>query len=153
LAFAASQTKVRRTRRTRKVIILARFFIGVPVAFFGVEHFLHPQFAPGVPLPKVTPTWFPTHLLWSYLTGAVFVAASLCLIVNKEARLAATWLGLMILVLVLVVYVPVVVRAPPDIAGGLNYLVDTMLLSGSVLAFAQSQPGRSVSQALLAEEH
>jgi hypothetical protein len=25
------------------------------MVFFGVEHFLHPEFAPGVPLPKLMP--------------------------------------------------------------------------------------------------
>jgi hypothetical protein len=58
---------------------------------------------------------------------------------NKKPRLAATWLGLMILLLVFVVYVTVVVANPSDIGGGLNYLVDTLLLSGSALAFAGSQ--------------
>jgi len=144
LAFAATQTEAWRTQGTHKVITFARLFIAIPIAFFGVEHFLHPEFAPGVPLSKLTPSWIPAHLLWGYLTGAVFTATGLCLIVNKEARLAATWLGLMIFLLVLVVYVPVVVANPSDIGGGLNYLVDTLLLSGSALALAASQHGELV---------
>jgi hypothetical protein len=61
------------------------------------------------------------------------------LITNKKAGLAATWLGLVILLLVLAVYLPIVVAIPSDIGNGLNYLADTWLLGGSVLAFAQAQ--------------
>jgi hypothetical protein len=53
--------------------------------------------------------------------------------------LAATWLGIVILLLVVVLYLPIVVGSPSDIGNGLNYLMDTLLLSGSVLAFAQTQ--------------
>jgi hypothetical protein len=65
------------------------------------------------------------------------------LIINKEARLAATWLGIVIVLLVFVVYLPIVLGNPSDIGNGLNYLMDTLLLSGSVLALAQAQRGDS----------
>ena len=120
LCFAATQTEIWRTRGRHKVISLARLFIGIPIAVLGVEHFLHPEFAPGVPLSRLTPTWIPAHLLWGYLTGTVIVATGLCLIANKEARLATTWLGVMILLLVLLVYVPIVVANPSDIGNGLT---------------------------------
>lgn len=144
LAFAATQTEACTTQSTLKVITLARFFIGFPILFFGAEHFLHPEFTPGVPLKMLTPLWIPGHLLWAYLTAAVFVVTGLALIFNKEPRWAATWLGLMILLLVLALYVPIVIAKPSAIGNGLNSLVDTLLLSGSALCFAGSQPGRSV---------
>jgi hypothetical protein len=111
----------------------------VPITFLGVEQLLHPELAPGVPLQKLTPLWIPGHALWGYPTGAVFVVAGLCLISNKKARLAATWLGVVILLLVLVFYLPILIANLSDIGNGLNYLVDTLLLSGSVLALAQAQ--------------
>lgn len=147
LAFAATQTETWRTQGKHWVITFARFFIGIPVAFFGVEHFLHPEFAPGVPLAKLTPAWVPGHLFLAYLTGAVFVVTGLCLMVNKEPRLAATGLGLMILVLVIAVYVPIVIAKPSSIGNGLNYLVDTLLLSGSALTLAGAQRGELMTRA------
>jgi uncharacterized membrane protein len=146
LSFAATQTEAWRTQGTHRVLALARLFIGIPIAFFAAEHFLHPEFAPGVPLAKLTPLWIPAHLLWGYLTGAVFVATGLCLIANKQVRLAATWLGLMILLLVFVVYVPDVIANPSDIGHGLNSLVDTLLLSGTALAFAGAQREKLVTR-------
>jgi uncharacterized membrane protein len=146
LAFAAAQTETRRTRGAHTVITLSRLFVGIPALFFGAEHFLHPEFAPGVPLVKLTPIWIPARLLISYLTGTVLVMSGLGLVFNKQARLAATWLGVMILALVLVVYVPVVIANPSDIGNGLNYLVDTLLLSGSALALAGALRGKLKTQ-------
>jgi len=141
LAIAATQRKLWTPPVRQGLILLARFFIGVPITFLGVEQFLHPELAPGVPLPKLTPLWVPGHALWGYPIGLVFVVAGLCLITNKKAGFAATWLGLLILLLVLAVYLPIVVVSPSDIANGLNYLADTLLLGGTVLAFAEAQRG------------
>jgi hypothetical protein len=138
LSVAAIQKEPWTPQVRRKLILLARLFIGIPITFLGVEQLLHPELAPGVPLLKLTPLWIPGHALWGYPTGAVYVIAGLCLMINKQARLAATWLGLVILLLVLVVYLPILVGKPSDIGDGLNYFMDTLLLGGSVLAFAQA---------------
>jgi uncharacterized membrane protein len=140
-SVAAAQKKPWRPQVRQSFILLTRFFIGVPITFLGVEQFLHPELAPGVPLPKLTPPWVPGHAFWGYPIGTAFVVAGLCLIANKKAGFAAAWLGLLILLLVLAVYLPIVVAIPSDIANGLNYLADTLLLGGSVLAFAEAQRG------------
>jgi uncharacterized membrane protein len=136
LSFAATQTEAWRVHGRHSVVTLARLYIGVLIIFFGVEQFLHPELAPGVPLSLHTPDWIPAQLLWGYLTGTVFVISGVCLSINKRARLAAGYLGLMILLLVFLIYVPIVVANPSDIANGLNYLMDTLLLGGSALALA-----------------
>ena len=139
LSVAATQTQPWKPQVRQRVISLARFFIGVSIIFLGVGQVLHPQLAPGVPLEKSTPLWIPGHTLWGYPTGVVYVVAGLCLITNKKAGLAASWLGVVILLLVVVIYFPIVVGIPSDIGNGLNYLADTLMLSGSVLALAQAQ--------------
>jgi uncharacterized membrane protein len=135
-SVAATQAEAWSPQARQRLVTIGRLFIAVPITFLGVQQFLHPELAPGVPLAKLTPLWLPAHLLWAFLAGAVFVVAGLCLIINKEARLAATWLGLMLLLLVFAVYVPIVVTIPANIGDGLNYLADTLLLCGSVLALA-----------------
>lgn len=142
LSLAATQSEAWPAHVRHKIVVVARFFIGSPILFFGVEHLLHPNFRPGVPLAGITPSWIPARLFWGYLTGAVFVAAGLCLIANKQVRAAATWLGLMIFLLVLVVYAPMVIAKPSDIGDGFNYLFDTLMLSGSVFLFAATQRQR-----------
>ena len=115
---------------------MSRFVIGIAFVFFAVEHFLHPEFAPGVPLGTLTPPWFLGRLLLSYVTGAVFLVTSICLIFDKQARMAAAWLRLWILLLTLLLYLPMTIAHPFVIGNGLNPLTDTLLLSGAVLCFA-----------------
>ena len=139
-AFAGAQMKARPTDGVPGLVTLGRFFVAIPAVFFGVEHFLHPEFAPGVPLNKLTPTWIPMRLFWAYFAGAVLVAAGASLIVKGQARLAATYLGIMILLLVLFIYLPIVAADPSDIGNGLNYLVDTLAFSGAALVLADALP-------------
>jgi uncharacterized membrane protein len=122
---------------------LARFFIAICIAFMGVQQCLHPELAPGVPLMKSTPLWVPAHAYWGYLIGAIYVGIAISLFLNKEVRRAATWLGLIILLLVLFLYLPIVIANPADIANGLNYLADTLLLCGAVLALAGTRDQNS----------
>jgi len=140
LALAGTRTGPARARAADRLITVARFLIAIPVIVFAVEHVLHPGFAPGVPLSKLTPAWIPGRLFWSYLTAAVFILAGFALVVKKKARLAATGLGIMVLLLVLFIYLPIVIANPADIGNGLNYLVDTLALSASALALAGALP-------------
>ena len=141
LAFASSQMSTKRGGAGSVLRTGARFFIGMAAVFYGVEHFLHPSYAPGVPLEKIIPEWIPGRILWAYLAGAVLVVGGLCLLGNKKTRLAATYLGLMILFLVLVVYLPLLVASPTDIVS-VNYFFDTLMFGGAILLLA----GASVEQ-------
>jgi uncharacterized membrane protein len=138
LSFAATQTNEWRTKGTHWFIPLARVYIGLAVLCFAAGHLLHPELAPGIPLKTLTPTSIPAHLLWGYLTGVVYIVAGVCLIANKNGRLAATWIGLLVLFLVFIVYVPMMVQNG-DIGNGLNPPVDTLMLSGAALCLAGSQ--------------
>jgi uncharacterized membrane protein len=130
---------------TNKLITVGRFLIAMAALFFGVEHLLHPEFVPGVPLERLSPTWFPGRILLGYLTGAVLVVAGACLLLGKKMRLAATSLGVMILFLVLFLYLPIVLAIPSAADGGaklegLNYFFDTLLFGAAVLALAGALP-------------
>jgi uncharacterized membrane protein len=139
-AFAGAHTKAWPAQGRRGLVTVGRLFIAVPAVFFGVEQFLHPEFVPGVPLDKVVPTWVPGRLFWVYLAGAVLFAAGASILVNKKARLAATCLGIMILLLVLFVYLPTLAAHPSDIGNELNFFVDTLAFSGAALLLADAMP-------------
>jgi uncharacterized membrane protein len=137
LAYAGSPGTSGRARGVPGLVTVGRFFVAIPAVFYGVEHFLHPEFAPGVPLGKIIPVWIPGRLAWAYLAGVVLVAAGGALIVNQKARMAATCLGIMILLLVLFVYLPMLVASPTDLES-LNYFFDTLLFSGAILVLAEA---------------
>ncbi|PYX68952.1 MAG: hypothetical protein DMG78_23460 [Acidobacteria bacterium] len=68
-----------------KLILVGRVIIAIAAIFYGVEHFLHPAGAPGVPLEKLMPTWIPARLLIGYLTGAIlFVGGAAILLARKS---------------------------------------------------------------------
>ena len=116
---------------------IPRFFVGIPSLFYGVEHLLHPEYVPGIPLQKLTPEWIPGRILLSYFVGVILILASLCLLVNKKARMAATVLGLTILLTVLWIYLPMLLAAPRDVVA-LNFFFDTLLFCGTILVLANS---------------
>jgi len=143
VALAGTNLAGRQSKRTPSdgspvLVTLSRFFLGIPAIVFGVEHFLHPTFEPGVPLEKITPSWIPGPLFLAYLTGAGLIACGACIVVNKKARLAAIVLGIVILLLVVFLYIPITVANPSDIDSGLNSLVDTLALSGTALVLADA---------------
>jgi uncharacterized membrane protein YphA (DoxX/SURF4 family) len=112
---------------------------------YGVEHFLHPAGALGVPLPKLTPAWIPGRLLIGYLTGAILLVAGVCILLGKHTRMAATYLGTWIVLLVVFIYGPILIvsLANPNTAvkvEGIDYFFDTLLFAGAILALARATP-------------
>ncbi len=140
LALAGIQINEWKAKAKNALITTGRIFIAIATIFFGIEQLLHPDFVPGVPLEKPTPTWIPGHLLWAYLAGAVFLVAGPCILVNRKARLAATCVGVMVLLLELFVYLPMWGAKFSDIGGGLDYFVDTLAFAGAVLLLADALP-------------
>jgi len=114
-----------------------RCFIGIASLFYGVEHFLHPANVPGIPLQKLTPVWIPGRIFLSYFVGVILILAGICLLTNKKPRLAATSLGLTILLTMLWVYLPILLAAPKDLIA-LNYFFDTLLFCGTILLLANA---------------
>ncbi|MGB2670250.1 MAG: hypothetical protein WA621_11750 [Candidatus Acidiferrum sp.] len=146
-AFAGAFSKQQPAKGLPGFVHLGRFFVAIPALFFGVEHFLHPDFVPGVPLGKVVPTWIPGRIFWDYLTGAILLGAGVSILIRKNARLAAAILGGIIFLVVLFVYLPMVIAAPSDIGGALNYFADTLMYSGAVLLLAGALPKEEHPQA------
>src|SRR5271168_710770 len=128
-----------------KLVTVGRVLIAIAALFFGVEHFLHPAGCPGVPLEKLTPAWIPARLLIGYLTGAILLVAGASFLLAKRTRMAATYLGTWILLLVLFIYVPILIAqvSDPSTAAqveGINYFADTLLFAGAILALASATP-------------
>lgn len=138
LALAASLTERERSRHILATI--ARYFVAVPVLFFSLEQFLHGSYVPGVPLNRVTPDYIFGHSLWTYLAAVVYAVAGILLLIGKRTRAAATWLGLTVLLVELVVYVPIGVVDRASLSSGINYVADTLMFCGAVLLLAGAMP-------------
>ncbi len=128
-----------------KLVTFGRVVIAITAMFYGVEHFLHPLSRPGLPLEALMPAWIPARPLIGYLTGAILLVAGACMLLNKKTRLAATYLGGWIVLLVVVVYGPILIAALLDPSTdakieGINYFFDTLLFAGTILAVASATP-------------
>ena len=140
LALAASLTGPWRERSTRLLATIARYFVTIPVLFYSFEQFTHGDHVPAVPLEPVTPRYVLGHDVWTYLAAAVYAVAGTLLLIGKETRAAATWLGLTVLLVELVVYVPIGVVERASLDNGLNYVADTLMFCGAVLLLAGAMP-------------
>jgi uncharacterized membrane protein len=125
------------------LITVGRVLIAVAAIFFGVQHFLHPLGVPGVPLAKQMPTWIPARAIIDYLTGAFLIVGGVCFLLARKTRVAATYLGIWILILVVAYYGPMLIGALADPSTGaklegLNYFADTLLFGATILSLAYS---------------
>ncbi len=135
---AVTQSKRMPSGGAAGLVTLCRFFVGIPAIVFGVDHFLHPMLAPGIPMEALTPAWIHGRFFWAYLTGATLIACGACIVANIKVRLAATGLAIVVLLLGVFVYSLMIVANPSDIDSGLNNFVDVLALSGTVLVLADA---------------
>jgi uncharacterized membrane protein len=139
-AVAAFHDRESSPKQSKWMILFARIVIAVAALFFALEHFLHPNFAPGVPLELLMPSWIPFPGLLAYLAGTILLVAGIGLALNKRSRIAAASIGALMTVLTLFPYVLILVHVRGGSAEGfndaLNYVADTLLFAGSSLALA-----------------
>ncbi len=131
----------------RRLVVVGRVLIAVAAIVFGILHFLHPLGLPGVPLEKEMPGWVPGRALIDYVTGAGLVVAGGCFLLGRKVRLAATYVGAWIVLMVVVIYVPVMIGALGDGSSGvqvvgINYFADTLLFGGVILSVGLAEGER-----------
>jgi uncharacterized membrane protein len=143
-ALAGLHSRASSPQQSKWMILFARIVMAIAAIFYAVQHFLHPEFAPGVPLEKMTPAWVPFPSLWGYLAGAILLAAGIGLALNKKSRMAAVSIGALMTVLTLFPYLLILILAydgsAPDFNDALNYVADTWLYAGAALALASALP-------------
>jgi len=71
---------------------LGRFFFAIPLIVFAIEYLARGRWLGGMP---PVPPWTHGEHIFSYVTGAALLVLGISLLINKEARLSATILGLL----------------------------------------------------------
>ena len=125
------------------LVTVGRIIIGAAAVVYGVQHFLHPINVPGVPLEKLMPEWIPGRMIISYLTGMILIVAGAAILIAKKTRMAATYLGTWIVLLVFTIYLAILIASfsipSTDVkVEAVNYFTDTMLYAGAILALARA---------------
>jgi uncharacterized membrane protein len=122
------------------VTALGRLLFGIPMVVFGIQHFIYVDF-----VLTLMPVWIPGRRFWTYFTGVALIAGGTGITLGKIGRravgqLAATLLGVMIFLFVLLVHVPQVVATPDD-PRQLTYLCQALTFSGMALVASATMWG------------
>ena len=136
LALAASLDERWRDHGKSAFATIARYFVAVPVLFFSIVQFLHADHVPSIPLRPLTPAYIYGRTVWTYLAAVAYAVTGTLLLAGRRTRAAATWLGLTVLFVELVVYVPIGIVERASLARGLNFAADTLMYCGAVLLLA-----------------
>ena len=123
-----------------KLMPFGRFFFAIPLAVFAGEHFTIGKF-----MAPMVPSWIPVHVFWIYLVGVALVGAALSIVFKKYSQLAATLLGIMILLFVVLLHVP---GSSPTRSDRISWAVALrdLAFSGGAFAFAGAQRKLNVPQ-------
>ena len=140
LAFAVSLSERWRNRETSVLATIARYVVAIAALFYSFEQFKYGAYVPGVPLDRLTPTYIWGHSTWTYVAAVGYAITGIMLLIGKSTRVAAAWLGLTVLFVELVVYVPIGIVERASLDQGLNYVFDTLMFCGAVFLLAGAMP-------------
>jgi uncharacterized membrane protein len=85
----------------QKTQTLGRVFVAVSLVVFGVQHFIYGGF-----VATLVPAFMPRRLFWAYFVGVAFFAAAGGILYKLMARAAATMLGVMFFLFVVLLHIP-----------------------------------------------
>ncbi|HEY0511779.1 MAG TPA: DoxX family membrane protein [Thermoanaerobaculia bacterium] len=117
-------------RLFRRSMPLGPLFLGAFLILGGIQHFVYLKF-----VMTLVPSWIPGAQFWVWLTGTALIAGGVGLLVPKTARLAATMVGIMILLWVILLHVPRAVAHPRD-PGETSGVFEALALSGAAFILA-----------------
>jgi len=126
---------------------LGRFFFAIPLIVFAVEYLARGRWQGGMP---PVPPWTHGEHIFSYVAGAILLVISISLLINKEARISATILGLLFMFCVVFLHAAkhfsgiihdgnTRTRAFETFAlGGAAFILAALLSNGSSIQFRSS---------------
>jgi uncharacterized membrane protein YphA (DoxX/SURF4 family) len=120
-----------------------RFVFALSLPVFGVLHFVYRGY-----VASVIPSWIPAPDAWALITGAAFIAAGLSLLSGVHARLAASLLGAMFVIWVVILHTPRALAASPS-RGEWTSLTIALAMSGGawlISAIANEAPRSTLAR-------
>ena len=140
LALFGTAVRDRWPTRSSRLAAMARVWTGMVLIFYGIEHFLHPEFSPGVPDTQLTAPWVPLPLVLAYLTGILLIAFGTAMFVRKYASSGGMFAGLLMTLLTIALYVPqlFLARSVSEEVTAINFVADTLLFAGTLLVITKA---------------
>jgi uncharacterized membrane protein len=83
-----------------RIVFISQIFFCLGIIGMGLQHFIYSNFIP-VMLPG-WPSWIPGRSTCAFFLGAFLISAGVLIIMKKQPRIAATRLGIMFILLLLI---------------------------------------------------
>ncbi len=91
-----------------KLIPFGPVFFCNTMVLYGICHFLYTKF-----ISPLVPAWFPGgKTFWTYFGAVALIGAGIAIVIGVKRKLAATLLGIMIFIWLLIIHIPFVVEDP-----------------------------------------
>lgn len=84
-----------------KTCFLGRYFFGLMLLLFGIDHFLYTDF-----VKSLVPAWIPGALFWTYVGGIALMGAGLSFITNIKRKPVAFLTGVMLFLWLIILHIP-----------------------------------------------
>lgn len=104
---------------------IGKLMFVIPMAYFGFRHLGNAN-----KMAEMVPNFLPMSILWVIITGMGLVLASIAIIVDKKAKMAARLLGLMLIVFAVMVHLPAGIKGDE---GELLIFFKDLALAGGAL--------------------
>lgn len=112
-----------------KLIPLGVVLFSLTIISFGVDHFLFAKEGA-----DYVPSWVPYPLFWMYFTGTALLGSGIAIILKIKPAVAATLLGIMILLWVIMLHIPRLFDSPVAFMGS-EFTSALIALAYSGIAF------------------
>jgi uncharacterized membrane protein len=81
--------------------LVGHYLFALSLVIFLIQHFIYYDY-----IVSLIPAWLPVKLFWADLVIAAYLLSSVCFVIGRKIALAATWLGVMFGLWVIVLHAP-----------------------------------------------
>jgi uncharacterized membrane protein len=110
--------------------VLGRILFAIAILGLGVQNLLLKGVVIGV---EVVPPWPPSHLVWTWIVGAVLILCGICIAVRRVAPLAALLLAALFLNAAIVLDLPKVMAKISDLAERTRFFETLAFAAGTLI--------------------
>lgn len=107
---------------------VGRLLFAIPFGVFGILHLMMADDMVGL-----IPAFIPRGVVWVYVTGLALLGACVSFVIQKEMKIVALLLALMLLIFAFTVHLPNVMSGDPS---AMPNLLKDISLAGAALIFA-----------------
>jgi uncharacterized membrane protein YphA (DoxX/SURF4 family) len=130
------------------LIPLGKYFLAIMLVGFGIDHFIYIDF-----VATFVPNWIPGHAFWAYFAGVALILSGIGIVLNIQLRLAATLLGVMLFLWLIMLHLPRAITNPySDNGNEWTSVFEALGFSGIAFILAGRQPDKKVEYYLPVQE-